>query len=266
MVHAEGSVRSSAMTHGDKMATDTPPTTEARKEMATKNPTATATGEKAKPSISTPMSRGSSGEEGKELGGMLVLKKTEDGLFDMPEQQPREGSVKEPKKKRLRKVKEVTEKETREEEVGKEKGTMEEEVAIVIDAKGSSNDDRRTGGMDKEHGWTKDEEKEKEYGVEWWKLLLYKVDKKHVDNMKRAMLDYPQLEDLMLVQLGNNPTLEEVAHAVGGVPMFGVRLLENEELHEWFETYIVRALQPFPKECNYRILEQEQIQGYRRED
>jgi hypothetical protein len=101
--------------------------------------------------------------------------------------------------------------------------------------------------------WTKEELKEKEYGIARWQLQQYGVRKKHLDNLKLVMSDeyYPALQSVIGWVTKDDGLLiaEEVADAIRGVPM-----MKEEELLDAMEDVLKNFLVPqkkYPAECRY---------------
>jgi hypothetical protein len=101
--------------------------------------------------------------------------------------------------------------------------------------------------------WTKEELKEKEYGIERWQLQQYGVRKKHLDNLKLVMCNYPALQQSVIEWVTKGDRLvivEDVADAIRGVPM----MKSEEELLGTMEDVLKDFLVPqenYPAECRY---------------
>jgi hypothetical protein len=97
--------------------------------------------------------------------------------------------------------------------------------------------------------WTKEEEEKMEYGIKRSLLKQYGVEKKHVENMYRVKDAHPGLDGAFDFLRNNGATVEDVAEAIRGVPMWGQQPMSHSD--------ILHHPKKIPRDCGYKDLEQE---------
>ena len=75
------------------------------------------------------------------------------------------------------------------------------------------------------------------------------MEKKHVENMYRVKDAHPGLDGTFDFLRNNGDTVEGVAEAIRGVPMWGQQPMSHSD--------ILHHLKKIPRDCGYKDLEQE---------
>ena len=75
------------------------------------------------------------------------------------------------------------------------------------------------------------------------------MEKKHVKNMYRVKDAYPGLDGAFNFLRNNGDTVEDVAEAIRGVPMWGQQPMSHGD--------ILRHPKKIPRDCGYKDLEKE---------
>ena len=104
--------------------------------------------------------------------------------------------------------------------------------------------------------WTKEEEELVEYGCKRAVLKRNGVRKKHVDNLAKVSNIYPGLKGTMeFICTAGRCTVDEIAEAIRGVPMFGSPPLMDKE--EMKSSDIFGPPEEIPDDCEYEYIERD---------